>query len=65
MVWARGIVGVVVLLIGLLWIGQGLGVVRGSFMSGQLLYAILGVVVALVGAWLLWGVVQARGRARI
>ena len=64
MVWLRLIGGLVLVLVGLLWIGQGLNIVKGSFMTGQAGYAIAGVVVALCGAWLLWGFAQARNRIR-
>ncbi len=55
MQWIRGIVGVVLVLIGLVWIGQGVNLLPGSFMSGQPIYAVLGLVVAALGVWLLWG----------
>ncbi len=58
--WIRGIVGVVLVLIGLVWIGQGVNLLPGSFMSGQPIYAVLGLVVAALGVWLLWGL---RGRS--
>jgi hypothetical protein len=53
--WLRLGGGVLVLLVGLLWIGQGLDLVKGSGMSGHGQYAVAGVVVALCGLWLLWG----------
>jgi hypothetical protein len=53
--WARVIVGVLLLLLGLVWIGQGLNVIKGSFMTGNGLYAVAGMAVALGGLWLLWG----------
>jgi uncharacterized membrane protein len=46
--------GLVLLLVGVLWTLQGLGIVGGSVMSGVTLWAIVGPVVALVGAYLLW-----------
>ena len=54
--WSRGIVGVVFCLVGLVWIGQGTNVLRGSkLMSGHGQYAVLGVVVLLIGlALLVW-----------
>jgi hypothetical protein len=55
MLW-RVIVGVVLVLIGLLWIGQGLGWVSGSAMSGHIQYTFLGLVVGVVGVgFILWG----------
>ena len=55
MVWARGIGGVVAVLIGVIWILQGVNVIHGSGMSGHGQFAVLGIVVALLGAWLLSG----------
>jgi hypothetical protein len=50
---ARAVVGSLAVLVGLVWIGQGLGFVPGSFMTGQAFWAAAGLVTALVGAWLL------------
>jgi hypothetical protein len=47
-------VAIVLLLVGLLWIGQGAGVVRGSAMSGQSIWALIGVVLVVAAAWLAW-----------
>jgi len=60
MIWVKGVVGVVCLLIGLVWIGQGTGLLPGSVMSGQSMWAIIGLVLVVVGGWLLWSVVRAR-----
>ena len=51
------IIGVIALLIGLLWIGQGLGVIRwpaSSFMIDVRPWAIRGAALALVGVALIW-----------
>ena len=61
MTWLRIIGAIVLVLLGLLWIGQGLNLLAGSAMSGQAMWAIIGLVVALVGAWLLWGAARGRG----
>jgi hypothetical protein len=53
-IWLKGIVGVILALLGLLWIGQGIGLIPGSFMTGQILWAIIGLIVLIVGAWLIW-----------
>ena len=58
--WLRGIVGVVCVLLGLVWIGQGTNILPGSFMSGQSMWAIIGLVLLVVGAWLLWSLRRAR-----
>lgn len=62
MTWARGIIGGLALLLGLVWIGQGLNLLKGSGMSGQPIFALIGLVVAIVGAWLLWSLTRIRGR---
>ena len=46
-------IGVVALLVGLLWIGQGLGYLPGSFMTGASAWFWIGLVVAVVGVVLL------------
>ena len=51
------IAGTLALLIGLLWIGQGLGIIlwpKTSFMLAQRQWAVNGAGLALVGAVLLW-----------
>lgn len=60
MIWVRGIVGILCVLIGLVWLGQGTNLLPGSFMSGQMQWAIIGLVVLALGGWLLWGLVQQR-----
>ncbi len=61
--WVKGIIGVLLVLVGAVWIGQGLGLLPGSFMTGQLQWAIVGLVLLAIGLWLLWGLVQARRSA--
>jgi hypothetical protein len=46
------VLGVVLVLVGLIWVGQGLNVFLGSTMSGQPIYAALGLIVASIGVWL-------------
>jgi hypothetical protein len=54
----RLIFGVLLALVGLVWIGQGLGLLRGSsFMVDDLRWAIAGIVAAVIGVLL---VVSAR-----
>jgi hypothetical protein len=43
----------VALLVGLLWVGQGLGFIGGSFMSGARQWFYIGLAVAVVGLVLL------------
>jgi hypothetical protein len=55
------VVGVVVLLLGLLFTLQGVGVIGGSPMSGTTTWSVLGPVIALAGALL---ALAGRGRGR-
>ena len=51
------IVGVFALLMGLLWIGQGFGLVMwpsSSFMLEQKVWALWGSVLAVIGALIIW-----------
>src|SRR5215831_1142428 len=50
---AASVSGVLLLLIGCVWVLQGTGVLPGSFMSGQIRWAVYGGVAAVVGAVLL------------
>ena len=50
-VW--NIIGVVLILAGMLWFMQGVGELPGSFMSGQVQWAIYGGIAILAGAGLL------------
>jgi hypothetical protein len=50
MVWSMVIVGSLLCLIGVVWIGQGVGVVGGSFMTGEGIWAVIGAVAFLAGA---------------
>jgi hypothetical protein len=53
--WARGIAGVTLCLVGAVWIAQGTNVLRGSGMSGHGQWAVIGAVfVVLGGALLAW-----------
>jgi hypothetical protein len=60
-VWIRGIAGIVLCALGALWIAQGSGAMHGSGMSGHSQFALLGVVVVIVGlALLVWAVLIRR-----
>ena len=59
------IFGVILLALGLLWVGQGLGVIQwphSSFMIGQVLWTRIGAAVAIFGALVVF--VFARSRRR-
>jgi hypothetical protein len=51
--WVRGIIGVVLIIAGIVWILQGANVMHGSGMSGHGGYAVLGAIVLVIGAALL------------
>ena len=62
--WALIVVGGLLTLSGAVWTLQGVGILPGSAMSGVTLWAIVGPIVAVVGAALLaWGIARRR-RAR-
>ena len=48
------VLGIVVMLLGLLFMFQGLGYVKGSSMTNSNFWAVAGPVIALVGAAFLW-----------
>jgi hypothetical protein len=52
--------GVLLVLTGLIWTLQGLDVLGGSAMSGVTLWAVIGPILAILGAVLLVGVIRAR-----
>jgi len=43
------VLGVIGLLVGAVWILQGVGVLAGSFMTGQRMWLVIGIVVAVIG----------------
>ena len=49
------VIGVVLCLVGVVWIGQGIGLIHGSFMTGEAVWAVIGAVALLFGASLLVG----------
>jgi hypothetical protein len=44
--------GGVFLVIGVIWLGQGVGLIGGSFMTGEAVWAVIGGVCIVVGAFL-------------
>ena len=58
----RGIPGVLLSALGVLWILQGIGTVHGSSMSGHGQYAVLGAFVLLIGVMLLLTALRVRRR---
>ena len=62
--WLYVIAGVVLVLVGLLWVLQGLNVIAGGFMSGQTVWFAIGLLVALAGIASLYAGVRRRATAR-
>jgi len=55
---ARMVLGGLCLAVGVIWVGQGVGLIGGSFMTGEAIWAVIGA--ATIGA----GVVLVRGGRR-
>jgi hypothetical protein len=49
----RRILGVLLILVGAIWFTQGIGVLKGSFMSGQGIWTVIGLLCVFVGLLLL------------
>ena len=50
---ATNIVGVLLALMGIIWILQGINILPGSFMTGQTKWAVYGAIALVIGAGLL------------
>ncbi len=48
------VVLVLAILLGIVWIGQGVGLVRGSFMTGRPEWAIIGAILSAAAVLALW-----------
>ena len=55
---AGGVLGALLVLIGGIWVLQGINVLRGSFMTGQLKWAVYGAIAAVAGIGLLWTAIR-------
>jgi len=53
--WPRVITGVVLIVVGAVWFGQGVGAIGGSFMSGEIVWAVIGALAVLFGIAFLRG----------
>jgi hypothetical protein len=61
---ARWIIAAVLVLLGLVWIGQGTSVLPGSgFMTGDTRWALIGVVLVGIGCVVGWTALKARQQA--
>jgi hypothetical protein len=63
--WLKAVVGIVFVAFGVLWTLQGVNVVRGSFMSGQTMWLVIGIILVLLGVWLLWSLMASRGKVGV
>ncbi len=54
------VLGVLLLLVGIVWVGQGLGYIKGSFMTGDMKWFWIGV--GMIAAGVVLGVGALRGR---
>lgn len=63
--WSRGIAGLLICLVGIVWIAQGTNVLRGSGMSGHGVWALVGVVAVVLGVALLIWAWKIRGRTPV
>ena len=61
---ARRIIGIVLVVVGGVWIAQGTGALGGSFMTGEGLWTVIGVITALFGIALLLGAARDAKRDR-
>ena len=50
----RRAIGIVLIMIGLTWLALGSGFLEGSVMSGQVIWAVIGVAVAIGGGFVLY-----------
>lgn len=59
----RWIIAAILVALGLAWVGQGSGVIRGSgFMTDDVRWAFAGAVLAAVGVLVAWTAFRARSR---
>ena len=51
--WIRRAIAIVLILVGVVWFFQGVGVIEGSFMTGEAVWAVIGAVCVVAGLALL------------
>ncbi len=56
------VLGLIALIAGAIWVGQGMGLIPGSFMTGDRTWLVIGLIVGLVGIVLLALGFRRRGR---
>lgn len=50
----RRAIGIVLVMIGVTWFALGAGFIQGSVMSGQVIWAVVGVALAIAGGYVLY-----------
>jgi hypothetical protein len=60
--WVRAIAGLVLCVVGAVWIFQGAGVLHGSFMTGRSRYVVYGALAVVLGVALLGWAARVRQR---
>ena len=48
----RQVIGVLCCVVGVIWFGQGIGLIGGSFMTGDAVWAVIGAIAVLFGVTL-------------
>ena len=51
--WIRRAIAIVLIVVGVVWFFQGIGVIEGSFMTGEALWAVIGTACVVAGVALL------------
>ena len=51
--WIRRAIAIVLILVGLVWFFQGIGVIEESFMTGEAIWAVIGVGCVIIGGVIL------------
>ena len=52
--WIRRAIAAVLIVVGVVWFFQGVGVIEGSFMTGEAVWAVIGAVCVVAGLALLF-----------
>jgi hypothetical protein len=52
-VWIRLAIAIALIVVGAVWFFQGVGVIEGSFMTGEAVWAVIGVGCVLIGGAIL------------
>ncbi len=63
-IWWPRIAAIVLLLVGIVWVGQGLGFIQGSVMTGSAFWAVMGVLCLLGSAALAYRSLRGAGGPR-